>query len=113
MRYSLRVRADRRDQVEAIVSKLPSHYVTAWIAATKEGMVQYSVPTRGAVKTLLPVGQLATLVPESTEEGVKPAWYQMSGEFNPEQLTRIKAAVKGTRLTTTVLKVVEGEDPFR
>jgi len=101
MRYVLRVRADHKDQVEAIISKLPSHYITAWVAKTKEGTVQYDKPTKGAVETQLPVGQLATLTPEGVETPWylwNRDWYLLSGEFNDWQLASLKKAMVDTKL---------------
>jgi len=110
-RYTLRVRADRKAQVEAIISKIPSHYVKAWVITDRKGTTQYSVPTRGATEVLLPVGQLASLVAESTKEGVKPAWYLLSGEFNGMQLQTLKRAMVATLLVKdTTWQEAEGED---
>ncbi len=95
MRYTLTVLADEAPKVEAVISKLPSHYITAWVAETEEGTVQYSEPTNGARKVKLPVGQLASLVAVAHEEGTKPTHFTLSGEFNGEQLQRLKDAVRG------------------
>ena len=102
MRYTLTVRADRKDVVEAVISKLPSHYITAWVAETEEGTVQYSEPTNGARKVQLPVGQLASLVAVAHEEGTKPTHYICSGEYNDEQLKSLKRVLQRIRLTKNV-----------
>lgn len=122
MRYTLMVRSDSKDLVEAVISKLPSHYIKAWVAEIPAPpqpwwakplpptIVHYSEPTEGAVEVQVPVGQLATLTAIAHEEGVKPAWYVCSGEFTSEQVSAIKAAMKATKLAKDVTwKEVEQE----
>lgn len=86
-RYTLLVRADRKDQVEAVLAKLPSHHEMANV---------------DGVEQLVPVGRLATLVPYVKVEGDVPAWYVCSGEFNDGQFALLKAAIAGTKLAKGV-----------
>jgi len=104
MRYTAVVATAQVPLVQPVISKLPSHYVKAYIAKTEDGTVQYDKPTRGAVETMLPVGRLATLTPYATEEGVRPAWYVLDGEFNDEQLGGLKTEIKKLRLTRDMLQ---------
>ena len=112
-RFTILVAAANRDAVEAVLAKIPDHYESAW-AITSAGHVAYwKEPVPGAIEVKLPVGRLAALQPHQFVEGVLPAYYDMSGEFNGEQLARLKAALKRLRLTTTALREADGEDGIR
>jgi len=102
MRYTLMVRADRYALVEAVISKLPSHYIAAWATEIEEGTTYHTEFTKGAVEVRLPVGQLATLTPCVILEGKEPIHYVCSGEFADEQLAALKGAMKSTKLVKDV-----------
>lgn len=118
MRYTLIVPADKKARVEAIISKLPSHYVKAWTIAGKEGTMYYSEPTEGAVEEMYPVGQLATLTLVPAKEGTKTEWWQkpppvyyiLSGEFEDWQLKMLKDVVVATGLVKSVT-YWDGKEP--
>ena len=94
MRYTLLVRADRKDLVEAVLAKLPSHYIK-----DSDGVGQ-------------PVGRLATLVPYGvTDANPVPAYYVCSGECNADQVAALKAAMVATKLLKgATWKEADGED---
>ena len=131
MRYTLIVRADCKAQVEAIISKLPSHYEERWQTVHRlslwerllrpseaDSVTCHDGPVEGAVKVLQPIGQLATLTLVPATEGTETKWWQktstayytLSGEFDDAQLKLLNDAMAATGLVKSV-DYWDGKEP--
>lgn len=100
MRYTLVVKAEYKDEANKTLAQAPCKYMTQYIRESEKELLPVSYRTEtidGRTKVFVPVGlAIEVTTPLTTDvTGKGPATHYMcSGEYTPEVLAEILAAVK-------------------